>query len=56
MAWTDETEEDGALLKVLVTLSDPVTGTTVVTEEEAIQRLPLTGTATKRRYMEHKWC
>ncbi len=36
MAWTDETE-DGALLKVLVTRSDPVADTTVaVTEEQAI--------------------
>ncbi len=55
MALTDETEKDGALLKVLVTLSYPVTGTTVVTEE-AIQRSPLTGTAAERRYMERKWC
>ncbi len=29
-------EKEGALLKVLVTRSDPVAGTTVVTEEEAI--------------------
>jgi hypothetical protein len=35
MSWTDETEE-GGLLKVLVTRSDPVTCTTVVTEEQAI--------------------
>jgi hypothetical protein len=26
MAWTDETEEEGARLKVLVTRSDPVAG------------------------------
>ncbi len=56
MAWTDETEEEGARLKVLVTRSDPVEGTTVVTEEEAIPRARLTGTATERRYMDRKWC
>jgi hypothetical protein len=60
MALTDETEEEGALLKVLVTRSDPVADTTVVTEEEAIPPAPLTGTAAERHYMErkicHKWC
>jgi hypothetical protein len=55
MAWTDETEE-GAQLKVLVTRSDPVEGTMAVTEEEAIPRSALTGTAAERRYMERKWC
>ncbi len=37
MAWTDEKEEGGRL-KVLVTSSDPVAGTTVVTEKKAIPR------------------
>jgi hypothetical protein len=50
MAWTDETEEGGGL-KVLATCSDPVAGTTVATEELAIPRKRLTGTATKRRYI-----
>ncbi len=42
MEWTDKTEEVG-LLKMLVTSSDPVAGTTVVTEGQAIQRERLTG-------------
>jgi hypothetical protein len=54
-AWTDETEEGGRL-KVLVTRSDPVAGTTVVTEEQVTPRARLTGTAAVRRYMEGKWC
>jgi hypothetical protein len=44
MVWTDETEE-GALLKVLVTRSDPVAGTMAVTEEQVILCAPLTGAA-----------
>jgi hypothetical protein len=49
--------EEGGLLKVLVTRSDPtMVGTTVMTEEQAIPRAPLTGTAAERHYMEHKWC
>jgi hypothetical protein len=56
MAWTDETEDGEALLRVLVTRHDPVAGTTVVMEEETMQRAPLTGTAAERRYMERKWC
>jgi hypothetical protein len=40
-----------------VTRSDPVAGTTVaVTEEQAIPRARLTGTAAERRYMVRKWC
>jgi hypothetical protein len=56
MTWTKETEG----LKVLVTRNyDPVAGTTVTTEEKAIvpqfPRMPLTGTAAERRYMERQW-
>ncbi len=53
MAWTDETEEEGAWLEVLVTRSDPVVGTpVVVTQEQAIPRARLTGTGAERRRME----
>jgi hypothetical protein len=55
IARTDETEEGGRL-KVLVTRSDPVAGTTVVTEKQVTPRSRLTGTAAERRYMERKWC
>jgi hypothetical protein len=44
MAWTDEREG----LKVFVTRSDPVAGTTVVTEKKVILRMLLTGTAAER--------
>jgi hypothetical protein len=50
MAWTDETEG----LTVLVTRSDPVAGT-VTTEEKAMPRMPLMGTAAQKCYMERKW-
>jgi hypothetical protein len=55
-AWTDETEG----LKVLVTrrnvsCNDPVAGTTVTTDEKAMQRMQLTGTVTEKRYIESKW-
>jgi hypothetical protein len=56
MAWTDETEDGGALLRVLVTRHDPVAGTTVVTERETMPLAPLTGTANEKRYMARKWC
>ncbi len=51
MAWTDEREE----LKVLVTRSDPVAGTTVVMEEKTMQHMLLTRTAAEKRYMVRKW-
>jgi hypothetical protein len=52
MAWTDETEG----LKVRVTRSnDPVAGTTVTTDEKAMQRMQLTGTVTEKRYIVSKW-
>ncbi len=51
LVWTDEREEQ----KVLVTRSDPVAGNTVVTEETAMQRMLLTGTAAGKRYMERMW-
>ncbi len=41
---------------MLVTSSDLVASTTVVTEEPAIQRERLTGIPAERRYMESKWC
>jgi hypothetical protein len=53
MAWTDETEEEGVQLKVLVTRSDPVAGRPVVTEEQAIPRAPQTVTAADRREALH---
>ncbi len=52
MAWT---EEEG-LLKIVVMRSDPIAGTLAVTEEQAVPRAPLTGTAAERRVMECKWC
>jgi hypothetical protein len=51
LVWTYEREEQ----KVLVTRSDPVAGNTVVTEETAMQRMLLTGTAAEKRYMERMW-
>ncbi len=56
MAWTDEMEDGGALLRMLVTRHDPVAGRTVLTEEETMQRAPLTGTAAEKRYIERKLC
>ncbi len=41
---------------MLVTRSDQVAGTMAVTDEQAVLRAPLTGTAAERRYMERKWC
>ncbi len=52
MVWVDETEGQ---TKVLVTSSDPVTGTAVTTEEQVMQRMALSGMPAKRRYMESKW-
>jgi hypothetical protein len=52
MVWADETE---GRTKVPVTSSDPVAGTAVTTEEQVMQRMALTGTPAKRRYMERKW-
>jgi hypothetical protein len=51
-AWTDERE--ARELKVLVTRSNPVACTMVVTEK-AMQRMLLTGTTTEKHYMESKW-
>jgi hypothetical protein len=48
MAWTDATEE-GARLNVLVTRSDPVAGTTAVTEEQAIRATKFKTSKSRKR-------